>query len=243
MRHVLRALILCAATAATFAPAAAADRGAAPERRTLIREGQVGRLLLGGTWYFRLDDRREGARRGLARRRSLRGWRPVAVPHNWNGADTVFNRPSHGWYRREIVLPRGPRRGRTAWIARFEGASHHATVYLNGREVGRHSGGYTPFEVDLLGLRGGRNRLVVRLSTLRGPTDLTHWRRVRAGGYGTGGGGTSAGSRARFTCARCARSTSSGSPCCRGRAARAARRESRSGLSSGTPAARRGACG
>ena len=187
MRHVPRALILCAAAAATSAPAAVADRGAAPEHRTLIREGQVGRLLLGGTWYFRLDDRREGARRGFARRRSLRGWRPVTVPHNWNGADTVFNRPSHGWYRREIVLPRGPRRRRTPWIARFEGASHHATVYLNGREVGRHSGGYTPFEVDLRGLRAGRNRLVVRLSTLRGPTDLTHWRRARVNGYGTGG--------------------------------------------------------
>src|SRR3954453_3122272 len=26
----------------------------APQKRTLIREGQAGRLLLGGTWYFRL---------------------------------------------------------------------------------------------------------------------------------------------------------------------------------------------
>ena len=111
----------------------------------------------------------------------------MTVPHNWNAADTLFNRSSHGWYRREIVLPRGQRGRGTLWIARFEGASHHATVYLNGREVGRHSGGYSPFEVDLRGMRPGRNRLVVRLSTLRGPTDLTHWRPARFNGYGTGG--------------------------------------------------------
>ena len=213
MRLRRRAFILAAAAAAVSAPGALGDSGGGPaprptaaeapgatsappgpgpaveppERRTLIHDGQAGRLLLGGTWYFRLDDRREGARRGFAHRRSLRGWQPVRVPHNWNGADTVLNRSSHGWYRREIVLPGGPRRRRALWIARFEGASHHATVYLNGREIGRHSGGYTPFEVDLRGLRRGRNRLVVRLSTLRAPTDLTHWRRALVNGYGTGG--------------------------------------------------------
>ena len=211
MRLPLRALIVSAVAAALLAPAAAADLGGAPaprpgaaqvagptpppptpklvahrpERRSFIRDGQAGRLLLGGTWYFRPDDAREGARRGFASRRSLRGWRAVSVPHNWNGADTLLNRSSHGWYRREVILPRG-RRG-LLWVARFEGVSHHATVYLNGRAVGRHSGGYTPFEVDLRGLRRGRNRLVLHVSTLRGPTDLTHWRRARFNGFGTGG--------------------------------------------------------
>lgn len=158
-----------------------------PERRTLIRDGQKGRLLLGGAWYFRLDDAREGAARGFARQRSLRGWQRVSVPHNWNARDTTLNRSSHGWYRRELVLPRGPKKRRVLWVARFEGVSHHATVYLNGREIARHSGGYTPFEVDLRGLRPGRNRLVVRASTMRGNTDLTHWRPARFNGFGTGG--------------------------------------------------------
>jgi beta-glucuronidase len=158
-----------------------------PGRRTLIRDGQKGRLLLGGAWYFRLDDAREGGARGFARQRSLRGWQRVSIPHNWNARDTTLNRSSHGWYRRELVLPRGSKAGRILWVARFEGVSHHATVYLNGRVIGRHSGAYTPFEVDLRGLRPGRNRLVVRASTMRGPTDLTHWRRARFNGFGTGG--------------------------------------------------------
>ncbi|HEV2724556.1 MAG TPA: glycoside hydrolase family 2 TIM barrel-domain containing protein [Thermoleophilaceae bacterium] len=158
-----------------------------PERRTPIREGQSGRLLLAGTWYFRLDEAREGEARGFARQRSLQGWRPVSVPHNWNARDTTLNRSSHGWYRRELVLPQGARGRRILWVARFEGVSHSATVYLNGRAIARHSGAYTPFEVDLRGLRPGRNRLVVRASTMRGMTDLTHWRPARFNGFGTGG--------------------------------------------------------
>ena len=43
----------------------------APPKRTLIREGQAGRLLMGGAWYFRLDDARTGR---FQRQRSLRGW-------------------------------------------------------------------------------------------------------------------------------------------------------------------------
>ena len=165
-------------------PRLAADR---PVSRTPIREGRVGRLLLGGAWYFRQDHAGKGERLGFARRRSLRGWQKVTVPHNWNARDTALNRSSQGWYRRELVLPRGSRTRAILWVARFEGVSHRATVYLNGREIGRHSGSYTPFEVDLRGLRPGRNRLVVRASTLRRNTDLTHWRRARFNRFGTGG--------------------------------------------------------
>jgi beta-glucuronidase len=212
MRHFLPTLALTGALAAGFASTAAADPGGPPaprargaqltvpgetpvpklvadrpQRRTLIREGAEGRLLLGGTWYFRLDDAREGERLGFARRRSLSGWQAVSIPHNWNARDVALNRSSQGWYRRELRLPRGSRKRRILWIARFEGVNHRVTVYLNGKQVASHSGGYTPFEVDLRNLRRGRNSLVLRVSTLRGRTDLTHWRRARFNGYGTGG--------------------------------------------------------
>jgi beta-glucuronidase len=212
MRRFSLTLTLAVALAAGFASAVAADPGGPPaprahatqvtvpgetpvpklvaerpERRTLIREGAKGRLLLGGTWYFRLDDAREGDRQGFARQRSLMGWQAVSVPHNWNARDVALNRSSQGWYRRELRLPRGSRKRRILWVARFEGVNHRVTVYLNGKRVGSHSGGYTPFEADLRNLRRGRNSLVLRVSTLRGRTDLTHWRRARFNGYGTGG--------------------------------------------------------
>ena len=69
---------------------------------------------------------------------------------------------------------------------RFEGAGHHTTVYLNGRVIARHTGGYVPFEADLAGLRRGVNRLVVRVSSHRARSDLTHWRPRRPKGFGNG---------------------------------------------------------
>ncbi len=155
----------------------------APQKRTLIREGQAGRLLMGGTWYFRLDDARRGR---YQRQRSLRGWTRASVPHNWNATDTVFNKSSVGWYRKEFKLSRRQAQEGTSWRLRFESANHTAIVYLNGREIGRHSGGYLPWEVDAKP-KAGRNRLVVRVSTLRGANDLTHWRVARFNGYGSGG--------------------------------------------------------
>ena len=59
-------------------------------------------------------------------------------------------------------------------------------MWLNGRKIGGFTG-YFPFELDLKGLRSGRNSLVVRVSTLRSRTDLTHWRPAAFNGYGSGG--------------------------------------------------------
>jgi beta-glucuronidase len=150
-----------------------------------IREGQGGRLLLGGVWYFRQDDSFVGEQEGWFTQRSLAGWTQVSVPHNWNASDTQLNRSSVGWYRREFRLPRTAKGVR--WRLRLEGANHRSVVWLNGRELVRHVGGYFPFEVDLEGLRKGRNRLVVKVSTLRSATDLTHWRPASFNGYGSGG--------------------------------------------------------
>jgi beta-glucuronidase len=154
----------------------------------LVREGAAGRYRLGGTWYFRQDDTFVGDRHHYNRQRSLKGWTRVHVPHNWNGADTTLNRSSVGWYRYEFRLPKGQGSNRLQWKLRFESVNHTATVFLNGKKLAVHAPGYFPFEVDLRGLkRGKRNRLVVKVSTLRGSTDLTHWRRARFNGFGTGG--------------------------------------------------------
>jgi beta-glucuronidase len=158
-----------------------------PTGRTYVREGQRGRYLLGGTWYFRQDDTFVGIAARWFRQRSLNGWRRISVPHNWNATDLTQNRSSVGWYRREFTVPRTPRGKRFRWKARFESANHRAIVYLNGRQLGTHVGGYFPFEVDLNGLRRGRNTLVIRISTLRAATDLTHRLPAKFNGYGTGG--------------------------------------------------------
>jgi beta-glucuronidase len=158
-----------------------------PENRVLIREGQAARYLLGGRWYFRQDDNFVGDSQRFFERRSLNGWTAITVPHNWNAQDTTENRSSVGWYRKEFRVPRPPGGRRWTWRVRFEGANHRVVVYLNGRKIGGHVGGYFPFEVDLENLRRGRNTLVVKVSSLRSRTDPTHWRAAAYNGYGSGG--------------------------------------------------------
>ena len=173
-------------------PSAHATAKAKVQRPTkkgiLVREGAAGRYRLGGTWYFRQDDTFVGDRRKYFSQRSLNGWSPVRVPHNWNGADTTLNRSSVGWYRYEFRLPKGQGSPRLQWKLRFESVNHRATVYLNGKKLDLHAPGYLPFEVVLRKLRRDKkNRLVVKVSSLRGSTDLTHWRRAKFNGFGSGG--------------------------------------------------------
>ena len=157
-----------------------------PGGKPLIREGQVDRQLLGGTWYFRQDDTAVGEDERWFEQEDLAGWTEISVPYNWNATDTAQNRSSVGWYRKEFTLPRSPRRAKHFWKVRFEGNNYRTKVWLNGEELGFVTG-YFPFEVWLKNLRKGRNTLVVEVSSMRSNTDLTHWRPAAFNGFGTGG--------------------------------------------------------
>ncbi|MFN7914302.1 MAG: glycoside hydrolase family 2 TIM barrel-domain containing protein [Vicinamibacterales bacterium] len=51
------------------------------------------------------------------------------------------------WYRRTVETP--VLTGGERWVLHFGAVDHHATVWVDGRIVGEHRGGYTPFAVDL----------------------------------------------------------------------------------------------
>ena len=160
-----------------------------PGGKPLIREGQPSRRLLGGTWYFRLDDTFVGDAERWYEQRDLVGWSAVTVPYNWNATDTQLNKSSVGWYRKEFTVPLAASRRQRLdelWKVRFEGSNYRTKVWLNGEVIGGQTGLF-PFEADLAGLRKGRNTLVVKVSSLRSNTDLTHWRPAAYNGFGSGG--------------------------------------------------------
>jgi beta-glucuronidase len=163
-----------------------------PGGKPLIREGQVDRQLLGGTWYFRQDDSFPpvvGSSERWYEQKDLAGWTAITVPHNWNATDATLNKSSVGWYRKEFKLPRAPtsrERRLELWKVRFEGSNYRSRVWLNGKVIGGQIG-FFPFEADLSGLKRGRNTLVVQVSSLRSNTDLTHWRPAAFNGFGSGG--------------------------------------------------------
>jgi beta-glucuronidase len=155
----------------TFAPTA-------PTKGALYSDGQTDRYLLGGTWLYQPDLADVGTAEGWWRNvASTAGWSPVTVPNAYNaGQFTSASMDGYvGWYRRDFRLPRGafPRyvpTGLRHWIVDFQSVNYSATVWLNGRRLGGHSGAYLPFEFDLTGLHAGVNRLVVRVDNRRTAT-------------------------------------------------------------------------
>jgi hypothetical protein len=91
------------------------------------------------------------------------GWRDARVGLSWNAqfAD-LRDYMGVGWYRTSFDVP-SLTDGRRA-LVRFGAVDYFSEVYVNGKFVGTHEGGYTPFVFDVTeAVRAGRNELVVRV--------------------------------------------------------------------------------
>ena len=63
-------------------------------------------------------------------------------------------------YRKLFSLPEGFDKGRV--ILNFEAVGNHASVVLNGKEIGSHIGGYDPFCFDITDVLKEENELIVK---------------------------------------------------------------------------------
>lgn len=102
----------------------------------------------------------------------------INVPGAWNAAAAEL-RYYDGliWFQRKFDAR--PEAGKRTFL-RFEAVNYRAYVYLNGKEVGRHEGGFTPFVLEVTeALRAGDNRLVVGVDSSHDaqsiPTQITDW--------------------------------------------------------------------
>jgi beta-glucuronidase len=118
---------------------------------------------LNGIWRFRIDADARG-RSEEWWRAPLREARDIAVPASYNDlfpAAAVRDHVGDAWYQTDLIVP-------AAWagqriVLRFDAATHRAVVWLDGTEIARHEGGYTPFEADISTLvqPGMRQRVTV----------------------------------------------------------------------------------
>ncbi|WP_304517414.1 glycoside hydrolase family 2 protein [Cecembia rubra] len=51
------------------------------------------------------------------------------------------------WYKRELQIPKAQRKGRV--LLHFGAVDWEAEVFINGKSVGKHQGGYDPFSFDI----------------------------------------------------------------------------------------------
>ncbi len=127
---------------------------------------------LNGIWKFRLDAGTGFAEQWFAR--PLQETVPMPVPASYNDLyeGSAF-RDAIGWvwYEREIVVPDHFFTQRI--VLRFGSVTHKARVYLNGRLVVEHQGGFTPFEAEINAfVNSGKNRLTVAVNTVVDYTTL-----------------------------------------------------------------------
>jgi hypothetical protein len=87
----------------------------------------------------------------------------IDVPGCWEAQSADWRGLVTGWYGRTIDVPADWQGSRV--VLAFGAVMYHATVFLNGRRVGEHEGGYTPFELDAADQIdwGGTNELAVRV--------------------------------------------------------------------------------
>lgn len=93
------------------------------------------------------------------------------VPGDWNSqAEKLELYEGTVWLRRKFNAI--PENGRKYFIY-FGAVNYEAHVYLNGKKLGIHKGGFTPFQFDVTALlKAGENSLVVKADNTRKPDEI-----------------------------------------------------------------------
>jgi beta-galactosidase len=143
---------------AGFSPQAKAEMYAAPSScRTDV--------LLDSGWRFLQEDASGAQEPGF----NDSSWSAVSLPHSWDiphgqdGPATPYYR-GVGWYRRHCHID-GALANREFFL-KFDGAFLVSEVYLNGKLLGRHEGGFAAFVFDATPVLkvGGDNVIAVKVS-------------------------------------------------------------------------------
>lgn len=96
-------------------------------------------------------------------------WRHVTLPHTFNGADGASGNGYYrgaAWYRTHVRIKALD--GHRRYYLVFDGAALTTDVWVNGRKVGRHEGGYARFRFDVTdALAAGSNTIAVRVDNGR----------------------------------------------------------------------------
>lgn len=116
---------------------------------------------LNGQWQFELDQGVSGVERKVYEQPSLSGEITVPFcPESRLSGVAHVDFINACWYRREIEIPAEWLEGRL--ILHFGAVDYESIIYINGKEAGRHEGGYVSFSLDITSYAvPGRNVLMV----------------------------------------------------------------------------------
>lgn len=122
-------------------------------------------VSLDGMWRFCLDPSGSGEKDGWPD--GILGRDLIPVPASFQDFYTekeIREFAGDVWYEREMFVP-GEWEGRQVFL-RFGAATHRAAVYVNGRKITEHEGGFLPFCAEITGVvhYNAPNRVVVKVN-------------------------------------------------------------------------------
>ncbi len=90
-------------------------------------------------------------------------WYNVELPHDWLIGDTQnLYKTGEGWYKRSLCVTAEQLSGRV--LLNFDGVYFNSTLFVNGKEAGTWTYGYSAFEHDITELlHEGENELLMRV--------------------------------------------------------------------------------
>ncbi|MEE9603131.1 MAG: sugar-binding domain-containing protein, partial [Thermoguttaceae bacterium] len=121
-------------------------------------------LNLNGKWRFRFDPQNLGLAEDWVAKTDQFD-RRITVPFCWESRLSGIAETSGqkiGWYARTVTIP-DAWKGRHVWLC-FGAVDYEARVWVDGKPVGCHEGGYSPFGFDITEFAspGSSVRIVVR---------------------------------------------------------------------------------
>ena len=118
-------------------------------------------LCLNGEWQFEIDQGDSGIHRGLLERELSDTITVPFCPESKLSGIENHDYYNAVWYRRRVTIP-------AAWAGRrillhFQAVDYDSTIWVNGEEVGRHRGGFSPFSCDISDAAGAGDEIVIVL--------------------------------------------------------------------------------
>lgn len=93
-------------------------------------------------------------------------WEKVNIPHTWNDKDSYVDGGYYrgtGWYKRSLNIDNEDL-SKEIYL-HFDGANAITNLYVNGKYVGDHKGGYTAFRFNITKyIKVGKNNIEIRVN-------------------------------------------------------------------------------
>lgn len=94
------------------------------------------------------------------------GWEQVRVPSCWNmQQERYYYYEGTAVYTREFCYD--PQQTDERIFLRVGAANYECRIWLNGKQLSRHQGGFTPFFTELTGFLQGKNRIIITVNNRR----------------------------------------------------------------------------